>query len=206
MEPQGHSPAELVPGPQQPHEPGSLCVNGSVPSLLAPCSPCSLAIPGGAAARPWLGVRAQAGEPTEAGRAQVPASLPGGVLSCEEGSLLPRGSAFSGLSSDAQLGPSSSVGWHQPRFSVRIWRQHCHCTPATRGLKLAWQAENLHGRCLSAFLGRMIQALGAKMSEQISECEHQAVSGGDGNRLCARATPAPPALAPCPPAVSQESP
>lgn len=74
----------------------------------------------------------------ETGRAQVPVPLPERVLRCEEGSLLSWGSCILRLSKDAQLGLSSSVGWHQPRFSVGVWRQCCYSTPATQGLKLAW--------------------------------------------------------------------
>lgn len=36
MDPQGRSPAELVLGPQQPREPGSLWVNGQCPSPAGP--------------------------------------------------------------------------------------------------------------------------------------------------------------------------
>lgn len=72
------------------------------------------------------------------GRVQVPVPLPERVLRYEERSLLSWGSCILRLSNDAQLSPSSNVGWHQPRFSVGVWRQRCYSTPATQGLKLAW--------------------------------------------------------------------
>lgn len=97
MDPQGQSPAERVLEPQQPHEPGSLWVNGQCPHACRPqCSPRSLAtaITVGAAARPWLGVRGPGRRVPGEGESPGAASLPERVLRCEEGSLLPWGSCI----------------------------------------------------------------------------------------------------------------
>lgn len=186
MDPQGHSLAELVLEPQQPHEPGSLWVNGQCPY---PCWPPDLhgslatAIHSGCCCQTMAGCWQPRHEsPQRQGEPRCQSLCLRGCSGVRRGPFYHGGPAFSGLSNAAQLGPSSSVGWHQPRFSVGLWRQHCHCTPATQGLKLAWQAENLHGHCPSALLRRIIQAPGAKMSEQIAECEHQAGSGEDGDQ------------------------
>uniref|UniRef100_A0A8C9N971 Glucagon receptor n=1 Tax=Serinus canaria TaxID=9135 RepID=A0A8C9N971_SERCA len=152
----------------------------SVPPLLAPCSPW---LPGHCHPR-WVllpdhGWVSGPGMRVHGGRGSQDASLClRGCSGVRRGPFYHGGSAFSGLSNDAQLGPSSTVGWHQPRFSVRVWRQHCSHTGAETGLAGRAPARSL-SQCLP---GEDNTGTRCKMSEQISECEHQAGLGRDRNR------------------------